>query len=72
LGFLGEHKGLGPYNNDYVYKNINEIRHILKSHGDSTSRFELGLRNYDNNNVKKEIKKIKHKEKPLQQEEIKL
>lgn len=42
--FLGEHNGMEQYDYKYERKNINEIRHILSAHTNSSARFELSLR----------------------------
>jgi hypothetical protein len=49
--FLGEH--MNKYNDEYGSikgdcKNVNQIRHILSQHKNSTTNFELGLRGNPN------------------------
>lgn len=59
LDFLGDHVGLDKYTFKYDTKNINDIRHLLAYHSNSTARFENSLRSYSlnkNNNSEKGIK----------------
>jgi hypothetical protein len=44
--FLGDHEGLGKYDDKYGVRNMNEIRHVLATNSNSASKFEIGLRTY--------------------------
>ena len=49
--FLGDHEGLGEYNDSYGTKNVNEIRHILAANSNTASLWELGLRNHQRSRI---------------------
>jgi hypothetical protein len=51
LDFLGEHEGMDKYDYKYERKNVNEIRHILSAHSNSSAKFEIGLRSYPDRNL---------------------
>jgi len=59
--FLGESAGLGKYNSKFRSANVNDAIHLLSEHSNNLSRFELGLRNYNDKKVIEEVKKKENK-----------